>query len=119
METRFPGSNRSFVKLKGIQVCGGDMNVAAVETILKPGGLWDQLADARKNAFKQAAIIGFDTLLLVLLRAVDLEQAAKKVSKKINIPARAIECPYAEIAMDVDKPHQLELLTAELEKQTS
>ena len=27
MEARFPGSNRSFVRLRDVEVCGGDMNV--------------------------------------------------------------------------------------------
>jgi hypothetical protein len=29
---------------------------------------------------------------------------------------KAIVCPYAEIAMDVDKPNQLELMQADLTK---
>lgn len=110
MEKRFPGSNRSFVKLKGAQVCGGDMNVLALWVVTAREDLWIKLAAARKNALKQAALIGFDTLLLVALRAIKIDKLATKVSKQLDIPARAIMCPYAEVAMDVDKPHQLELV---------
>ena len=33
-----------------------------------------------------------------------------------KVTGRAILCPYAEVGMDVDKPHQLELMCADLAK---
>ena len=71
---------------------------------------------ARKNALKQALLIGIDNLILLLLRAIDLEGALQRVSKRLNIKGRAIQCPYAEIGMDVDKPHQLQIVRADLER---
>ncbi len=114
MEARFPGSNRSFTKLKGIQVTGGDMNVVKNWVILSERGLWNQLEATRKNVFKQAAMVGFDTLFLILFRLVDVPAAAKQISKRLGLKARAVMCPYAEIGMDVDKPHQLEMIRADL-----
>jgi hypothetical protein len=117
MERRFPGSNRTFTKLKGMEVCGGDMNIAATWTVTAQEGLWTKLEETRKNPLKQAALIGFDTLFMILFRMLNVEEAAEKVSKKIGIPAKGVICPYAELAMDVDKPHQLELLVEDLKKQ--
>ena len=110
MEARYPGSKRSFVHLKDVEVCGGDMNV--IRSTLAEGNdeLWDRIVDARKNAFKQAALLGYDTLLMLLLRMITLEGAVRKVSKRIKLSGRVLLCPYAEIAMDVDKPHQYELM---------
>jgi GTP:adenosylcobinamide-phosphate guanylyltransferase len=114
MENRFPGSNRTYTKLKGIQVCGGDMNAVKPWVVLSERGLWNRLEAARKNALKQASLIGLDTLFLILFRLVDLKGAERQASKRMGLKARAILCPYAEIGMDVDKPHQLELLRADL-----
>ncbi|MBI3159147.1 MAG: nucleotidyltransferase family protein [Chloroflexi bacterium] len=114
MEKRFPGSNRTYTKLKGIQVCGGDMNVIKPWVVLSERGLWKKLEASRKNALKQASLVGFDTLLLILFRLVDLKGAEKQASKRLGLKARVVECPYAEIGMDVDKPNQLELLRADL-----
>ena len=36
----------------------------------------------------------------------------------MNITGRAIVCPYAEVGMDVDKPHQLEIMRADLRKRS-
>jgi GTP:adenosylcobinamide-phosphate guanylyltransferase len=114
MESRYPSSKRSYVRLKDVEVCGGDMNV--IRSVLVEGNdeLWERIVDARKNAFKQAALLGYDTLLMLLFRMITLEGAARKVSKRIKLHGRVLLCPYAEIAMDVDKPHQFEIMRADL-----
>lgn len=119
MEARFPGSRRSYVKLKDAEFCGGDMNVVRCSLATAKGMLWEELIATRKNVLKQAALIGFDTLILLLLRAVDLQNAVQKVSRRLKMKGRAIVCPYAEVGMDVDKPNQLELLRADLSAHTA
>jgi GTP:adenosylcobinamide-phosphate guanylyltransferase len=117
MEERYPGSNRSYVKLKDVEVCGGDLNVVRVAATYGNDELWDKLVSARKNAFKQAALFGYGTLILLLMRRLSLSDAVPRVEKQLGIKGRAVLCPYAELAMDVDKPHQFEILRADLEKQ--
>lgn len=117
MEKRFPTSNRSYIKLKDVEVCGADMNVVATRLVTTNDEVWIKLVSARKNALKQAALLGFDTLFLLLLHAITMEAAVKKVTKRLNITGRAILCPYAEVGMDIDKPHQLEILRADLAQQ--
>lgn len=114
MNKRFPNSKRTFTKLKGMEVCGGDMNPASVPLILSHTGPWEKIAAARKSAVKQASLVGFDTLLLFLLRAMTMEQAAARVSKRLGLRARGLLCPFAEVGMDVDKVHHLEIVQREL-----
>ena len=114
MEARYPGSRRTFTKLKGMDVCGGDLNVLRTSVALMNTEVWEKLIASRKNPVKQAAIMGFDTLLLMLLRAITMDEAVKKVAARLHMTGKAIVCPYAEIAMDVDKPNQLELMRADL-----
>jgi len=117
MEARFPGSKRSYTRLKDMEVCGGDMNAirASIATDERP--LYQRLIAARKSSMRQASMLGFDTLLFLLLHQLSLADAARVASKRLEINGRAIVCPYAEIGMDVDKPHQLELLRADLARQ--
>jgi GTP:adenosylcobinamide-phosphate guanylyltransferase len=114
MEKRFPDSKRSYIRLKDIELCGADMNVISTRMASSDSDIWNRLANSRKNAIKQAALIGFDTLFLLLFRMVTLDEAAQKVTKRLNIKGRAIVCPYAEVGMDVDKPFQLEILRKDL-----
>jgi GTP:adenosylcobinamide-phosphate guanylyltransferase len=119
MENRYPGANRSFVKLKDIEVCGGDLNVVRVAAAHGNDELWERLISARKNVFKQAALFGFSTLILMLTRRLSLEDAVPRVEKQLGIRGRAVLCPYAELAMDVDKPHQFEILRKDLESKVT
>ena len=113
MEARFPGSNRSYVRLKDAEVCGGDAHVLRLSLIAEKE-LWERLIGARKSIFKQAAMIGYDTLFLLLTRSMTLKGAEKLVSKRLGIIGAATISPYAELGMDADKPHQLEILRKDL-----
>ena len=53
------------------------------------------------------------------LRRINLDSALKRVSERLNLRGRAIVCPYAEVGMDVDKPHQLEIMRADLQKRVT
>lgn len=116
METRYPGSKRSYTHLKDLQVCGGDMNAIDVRLVDQDEEIWERLTGARKNVVKQAALIGFSTLFLLLVRQATISSTVKRVSKRLGVKGRAIIAPYAEIGMDVDKPHQLEIVRTDLHK---
>ncbi len=115
METTFPASRRSYTNLKDLQVCGGDMNLVRTGLVTSNDEIWFKLIESRKNVFKQAALIGYDTLLFLLLRRLTLENAVTRVAQRLKITGQALVCPYAEVGMDVDKPNQLEILRSYLE----
>jgi GTP:adenosylcobinamide-phosphate guanylyltransferase len=119
MEKRYPGSKRSYTHLKDVEVCGGDMNVVRIMTDTSKDALWTKLISARKNVFKQASLIGWDTLFYLLTRRITLEQGIQTVTSRLHLTGRAVLCPYAEIGMDVDKPFQLEIMRADLDKVAS
>jgi GTP:adenosylcobinamide-phosphate guanylyltransferase len=114
MEARFPTSNRSYVKFRDVEVCGSDINVVSVSLIVREA-LWDRIVEARKTPMRQAAMIGFDTLILMLLRRLTLHAAEQRICQRLDLDGHAHLSPYAEVAMDVDKPHQFEILRAALE----
>ncbi|MEJ2758953.1 MAG: hypothetical protein P8046_10780 [Anaerolineales bacterium] len=117
MESRFPGSNRTFAPLKGIRVCGGDLNIISNRLIDDHIELWQELTAARKNVLKQAAIFGPRLLFALLFRWYDLNQVAEYLSRRLGLKAKAVVSPYAELGMDVDKPHQYELIAANMAEQ--
>ena len=114
MEARFPGSNRTYMHLKGMDVCGGDMNIVRASIAADESDIWEKISNARKSPLKQVSLIGYDTLFLLLLKQLTIEKIIDKVARQLNVKGRGIECPYAEIGMDVDKPHQLEIIRADL-----
>lgn len=114
METRYPTSKRSYIHLRDMDICGGDMNVIRTHTVTSNDELWERIVAARKSALRQASLIGWDTLFLLLFRLISLDRGVKMATKRLNITGRVLVCPYAEVGMDVDKPHQLEIMRADL-----
>lgn len=114
MEARYPNSRRTYTRLRDVEICGGDMNIGRISLLLDRQGPWEELLRRRKNPLAQAALLGFDTLFLLLLRALTLEQAIGRVTRKLGVTGTALVSPYAEIGMDVDKPYQLELMRKDL-----
>ncbi len=119
IEKRFPGSKRTYVKLRGAELSGGDLNALRGKVVTQDLGIWHKIIDSRKNPIKQAALIGFDTLFLMLIRRITVEQAEKKVGRRLGLNGRAIISPYAEMGMDVDKPVQLEMMRRDLAQRSS
>ncbi|NWF65004.1 MAG: NTP transferase domain-containing protein [Chloroflexi bacterium] len=117
MEARYPASKRTYTKLKDMELCGADINITRISIIKQHMQTWEALIGNRKSPMRQAAIIGFDTLFQLATRQFTLESLVKRASQRIGIKGRAIVWEKAEACMDVDKPHQLELLREDLARQ--
>jgi len=115
MDSRFPESGRTFMRFRDVAVCGGDLNVIDQKLISEEKPIWRQLSDARKHPLQQVRLLGFDSLILIALRVLTLENAVKKVCKKLSLDVRALLTPFAEIGMDADKLSQLAILRSDLE----
>jgi molybdopterin-guanine dinucleotide biosynthesis protein A len=114
METRFPTSKRTYTKLKDMEVCGADINVIHVNQTTQHLDTWEKLIGNRKSPLASAAVIGWDTLFLLFTRQVTLQELVDKASARIGIKGRVIIWSQAEPCMDVDKPHQLEIMREDL-----
>lgn len=117
MEQRFPEANRSYVAFRDTEVCGADVNLLKVDMIVREE-FWRQVVKARKSAWRQVALLGFDLLLLMLLRRLTLAQAEAKASERLGLTGHLQISPFAELAMDVDKPHQLAVVERHLANQS-
>lgn len=115
MDKRYPNSKRTWTHLKDMDVCGADINAAHVRMATEHLETWEALIGNRKSPLKQASIIGFGTLFLLLTRQLTLAEAVQRACASIGIQGKAIVWPWAEAGMDVDKPHQLEIMREDLE----
>jgi GTP:adenosylcobinamide-phosphate guanylyltransferase len=116
MEERFPDSNRTYVKFKGVNAAGGDMAIARAELADSNQELWEALSNARKHAWKLARIVGFSTLIKYLTRQLNLEEVEKTAERIVDYPVEIVVDPPAELAMDADKPEQVDMLRVELRR---
>jgi len=117
MEARFPTSHRTYTKLKDMQVCGADVNIIHVNQVTEHLDTWEALIGNRKSPLRSAAVIGWDTLFQLFTRQLTLQGMVERASERIGVKGRAIIWDKAEPCMDVDKPHQLEIMREDLAHQ--
>ncbi len=117
MEARYPTSKRTYTKLKEMELCGADINVIHVSMTTDHLDTWEQLIGNRKSPLRQAAVIGWDTLFQLATRQFTLQGLVERASQRIGIKGRALIWDHAEPCMDVDKPHQLELMREDIASQ--
>lgn len=111
MESRFPGSGRTFVPLRDYAVAGGDMTLVQTRILQTNEAFWEAVFDARKHAWRLARLVGLRTVLKLVFRRLTLGEIETLASRLVDAPVRVIKSPYPELAMDVDKPRQVELLS--------
>lgn len=117
MEAGFPNSRRTFVPFKGGRYSGGDLFLVDVAAPDKTDlDLFRGLTSSRKNYWQQVRLLGFGFIVRFLLRRMSVEDAAKQAKKILNLDARGVDTRYPELGMDLDKPHQYELIKTILEK---
>jgi NDP-sugar pyrophosphorylase family protein len=114
MESRYPGSGRSYIRFRDREVCGGDLTVVDAGILAGGNQIWQHLVDGRKSALRMALAVGMDVLLLLLLRRLRVGDLVQVAQSRLGISGRVIYCPYAELGMDVDKPYQFDLVERDL-----
>lgn len=114
MERQFPGSGRSYIRLRDMEVCAGDIHVINLQEANGRDSQWNRIRDARKNPVKMGMMIGLLPLWLVLSGRGTLEHLTTVVSARLGLKGYSRLCPFPETGMDIDKPFQLEILRAYL-----
>lgn len=111
---------RVFAHLKDAEVCLADaagLMTSFANQVEHP--LWKKMIEARKSPTRQAALLGYDVLFLLMLRQLKLKEAEAAINRRLGVDATAILCPYAELALDVDRPRDLEVLNDLLSKRAA
>ncbi len=113
-ERRFPGTKRTYVRLREGTVTGGNLFLARVASVPRLKERAEVLLAHRKAPLMLARDVGLGLLLRLLTGRLSLAQAEDRVGGLLGIRGRAILFPYAEAGVDVDKPEDLALAEREL-----
>ena len=116
-QEKFPGSGRSFQKMKDGYFAGGDLSMINPMVAIEKEDMVRKLASNRKNFIKQVWAVDKIALIKWLLGRLDTKQAERIASKALGIKAKLVISKYPEIGMDVDKVKQLYIVKQKLEEQ--
>jgi hypothetical protein len=101
--------------MKGGRYAGGDVLMIDPRAVNANIDMFRTATGHRKNFLQQARLIGFVFIFRFLFRLMDLREAEWRASKALNVRGRVLDYLRAEIGMDVDKLHHLQLVKQELE----
>ncbi len=103
----FPGSKRTTVRLREGRFTGGNMVVAASETLLLALKTIESAFTRRKSIIGLALLLGPVFLVRLALGQLTVEAAAARGSEILGCKIAVHLTPHPEIAFDVDKPSDL------------
>ena len=116
LRDELPATKRTILRFRGDGASGANLFVLRTPAARRAVEFWRDVERDRKQQLKLVAAFGIGTLLLYLLRLLDLETAFARASRTLGVEAAPVLLPFARAAVDVDKPADLELVERLLER---
>ena len=109
-ERQFPGVRRTFVTLQEGSFAGGNIFLINPEKIEPSIPIVSKFIEYRKKPLKMVSLLGAGLVWRAVTGKLSISQAEERFSALLNVKPRAVISDYAEIAFDVDKQSDLELV---------
>jgi len=104
-----PGTVRTFYRLGREAYSGCNLFAFRTPASRQATDFWAEMERHRKRPWRLIAAIGPLTLLRFGLGMLDVKAVERLLSRRIGAAIRVVEMPFAEAAIDVDKPADLDL----------
>lgn len=108
---RYPESKRSFIPLKEDNYCGTNLFALLTPQGAAAARFWNHAGQFRKRPWRLISTFGLMSLLLLVLRRLDLKGVLPRASRALGARAAAVTMPFPECAIDVDNLNDLAMAT--------
>lgn len=106
----YPQTRRTYIRLKDGAYSGCNLFAFTAANAAAAAAFWTRVERYRKQPWRLFAAAGPRTLLAFLLGRLDLAAVADRLSAMLGVRVRVVTLPFAEAAIDVDKPSDLALV---------
>lgn len=106
----YPQTKRTFLRFRDGRYSSCNLFCVLTEAGLRVLDFWRRVERDRKRPWRIARAFGIGTLVAYVLGRLTLEQGLARLSRRLGVDARAVIVPFAEAAIDVDKPSDLTLV---------
>lgn len=113
-EAAYPGVQRTYVTLKEGTFTGGNVALVAPSALMRGRRMIEQAYVLRKKPVKLARLLGLRFLVKLALRRLSVSEIEQRVADILGCRGVAVESPYPEVGIDVDKPSDLALVERKL-----
>jgi CTP:molybdopterin cytidylyltransferase MocA len=105
----YPDAKRTFLAFAGERVSGCNLFALHNGKALKAIEHWRYVERNRKRPWRLVWSFGIAPLAAYFVGHLSLEAAFRAASRRLGIDVKPVLMPYADAAVDVDKPEDLEL----------
>lgn len=115
VEARFPQTQRTWLRFRKGDWTGANLFWLAGPAALPVIQSWASIEQDRKKGWKLIAKFGLGLLLRAATRTITLQDAVAQAGRKLGADVRMVSLSDPLVAVDVDKPSDLDLAEAVLE----
>jgi GTP:adenosylcobinamide-phosphate guanylyltransferase len=115
----YPETKRTYFNLGGTRVSGCNLFAVKSTNGLKLLYRWQELERNRKKPWKLVSAFGVMPIIWFALGLLTPERAFGHISRKLGITVEPVFLPFAEAAIDVDKPSDHALAEKILKQRSS
>lgn len=105
----YPDAIRTFFRFKGQAYSGCNLFLMGAPNARRAVDFWRDMERYRKRPWRLVAAVGVMVLLRFIMGQLTLESALHHLSAKTGAKIGMVSMPFAEAAIDVDKPGDLDL----------
>jgi hypothetical protein len=112
---RLPATRRTWIRFRGGAYSGANLFLLGSPNVASGIKLWRGVEQDRKKGWRVLSALGPLFVLGALLRLLTLDQAARRIGRRLGLDVRAVVMANPLAAIDVDKPDDHALVEALLE----
>ncbi len=107
----YPETTRTYLRFREGGYSGANLFAFRTPSAARAAEFWVNAEQFRKRPWRLASVFGPMSLLLFVLRRLSFDAALSRGSAAIGCRVDAVKLPFAEAAIDVDRPSDLALVS--------
>lgn len=104
LQRAYPGNRRTWLKLRDGQWTGANLFALKGPKVRVALSLWSDVEQDRKKAWTLIRRFGPRLAVRAATRTIGLRSALARAGARMGLTAKLVDLPFAEAAIDVDKP---------------
>lgn len=117
VEKMFPGTRRTYIRLRDGDFTGGNVHLVDKDAFNRTKAMGERIFSKRKSPIGLVRLLGLGFVVRFLLGRLTISSLEAGAGRALGAKVKAVVTRYPELGVDVDKPEDLELVTAYLERQ--
>jgi hypothetical protein len=106
----YPTTRRTWLRMRDGDFSGCNLFLLRTPSASRAVDFWQRLEQQRKSPVAMVRIIGLTALFRYLFKSLTMQAAVRLLGRRVGAKLAIVELPFADAAVDVDKPSDLLLV---------